>query len=58
MGAAPFSYQAAHRAHRRENSRDLYFQYAMQACSRLGGTRRDRVQKLEQGEERRGAAAR
>ncbi|MGW1819484.1 hypothetical protein ACWCQM_38775 [Streptomyces sp. NPDC002125] len=56
MGAAPFSYQAAHRAHRRESSRDLYFQYAMRACSRLGGTRRDRVQQLEQGEERRAAA--
>ncbi|MEV5620194.1 hypothetical protein ACFVG1_36445 [Streptomyces bacillaris] len=35
---------------------DLYFECAAQACSRLGGARRDRTQQLEQGRERRAAA--
>ncbi|TBO60202.1 hypothetical protein EYS09_07815 [Streptomyces kasugaensis] len=35
---------------------DVYFECAAQACSRLGGARRDRMQQLEQGRERRAAA--
>nr|WP_168723187.1 hypothetical protein [Streptomyces sp. SAT1]ANO42770.1 hypothetical protein A8713_036615 [Streptomyces sp. SAT1] len=37
---------------------DVYFEGAAQACSRLGAARRERVQQLEQGRERRAAAAR
>ncbi|MFJ6493691.1 hypothetical protein [Streptomyces californicus] len=37
---------------------DVYFEGAVQACSRLAAARRDRVQQLEQGRERRAAAAR
>ncbi|MEV4976740.1 hypothetical protein [Streptomyces scopuliridis] len=35
---------------------DVYFECAAQACSRLGDARRDRLQQLEQGRERRVAA--
>ncbi|MFD4756341.1 hypothetical protein [Streptomyces sp. NPDC058426] len=37
---------------------DVYFEGAERACSRLGAARRERVQRLEQGRERRAAAAR
>lgn len=37
---------------------DVYFEYAAQACSRLGAARRDGVQQLEQGREMRASAAR
>ncbi|MFJ4858593.1 hypothetical protein [Streptomyces sp. NPDC088730] len=52
--------KAAYAVARHEDSADVdvYFEYAAQACSRLGAARRDRVQQLEQGRERRAAAAR
>nr|WP_203605296.1 hypothetical protein [Streptomyces sp. SID8014] len=52
--------KAAYAVARHEDSVDVdvYFECAAQACSRLGAARRDRVQQLEQGRERRAAAAR
>ncbi|MFC8012700.1 hypothetical protein [Streptomyces cinereoruber] len=52
--------KAAYTVARHEDSTDVdvYFKCAAQACSRLGAARRDRVQQLEQGRERRAAAAR
>ncbi|MFE0231513.1 hypothetical protein ACFWZS_30800 [[Kitasatospora] papulosa] len=52
--------KAAYTVARHEASADVdvYFECAAQACSRLGAARRARVQQLEQGRERRAAAAR
>ncbi|MCA1224309.1 hypothetical protein [Streptomyces sp. 8L] len=49
--------KAAYTVARHEDSTDVYFEYAAQACSRLGAARRERVQQLEQGRERQAAAA-
>ncbi|MGW1438723.1 hypothetical protein ACWD7M_26205 [Streptomyces griseus] len=50
--------KAAYTVARHEDSTDVdvYFDCAVQACARLGGARRDRMQQLEQGRERRAAA--